>query len=523
MLRTLTGPFNGANSEERVPCFPPVGKTGVTGKMATTTIAGPETGGPTIKRGLLFRNCNMPLWYDRDLSTIEASICAVTYSSSSRPVKTIGQQYEGTVTSEPLWINNQTYVASGGVFPSVTNSTPLYSRSDTGMQSFWPTMMDEQLPGSPFIFVPDYWRYTFVTYINAPAAGGFHANGNVEYEVWKSPGEVETFSKAAPGVLGVPLCSTADSFSTTGFWVRPRATTIDIGGLTITNVSTGVYTTLVISTGVLGIGGWTDTSAAFTPTLSTTANVNHFNCLIPVAAAIPEQHMTAAQVMLDNTIHHSTHLVLENITKVLNKEGTINAAQVNLAVANPWAISVETAAAGVDPLKRYFGAAEHGLVAYVEPAGVAAKARNTRHFYNYFNDGINQINYYPLVVGLTENCVMFSIFDGDVSTVSTFATTIKTGWEFVSNYQIFPTAVTRLVTLDFERALISLSRNNPFRRFEGVKGMQELQPRSGKMYTERKPKKGKAPNKEAAKPKPKAAKPAPAKPQPKKAAAPPPK
>lgn len=467
LARTISGPFRGVRFEERIPCFPPVGKTGVTGKMASATLTGPEDTTAKTKRMLLFRNPTCPVWYDRRMSAIPACVCAVTYLGT-RQVKLTTGDLMSSVHTEPYWINNSTYVnaGSGGGLPSVT-STPLYSKAEAGMDNYWPTLYDEQIGGGPFIFVPENWRWQWLQYVDGYiSAGTYKPAGNVQYQIWKSPGEYEVSNISSTGDDGDILSKSASTAASVGVWVRPIESSLDYSAMTIGGVSTGYYLVLAISTGTLVASDWDSSSIAFSPTLSTVVFNTTKSCLIPLAATIPEQHILTAQVMVDNTIHHSTYATLENTTKIMDKEGTITAVKVNLATVNPWATDVSVAYSSVDPTKRYLGAAEHGLSAYVEPTGTAARQRNTRQFYQQANDPTAPLNYFPLVVGLGDSVVMIQIFDGDVATASSFNMNAYTAWEYVNNFQIFDTDYSRHVTTDYERAFMLLESRCPFRRFE---------------------------------------------------------
>lgn len=465
MLSTLIGPYvPGRRANDRIPNFPPNGRTGLTGTVNTFTLTGPQASAInlTTKRMIQTRDPVLPLFYDYINTNYTNAGVLVTYDTDTGWKSGLALDSTAEITD----INMVTTAASTGTsaLPGITG-TVQQPYSNMG-SNYWPSMTDPQLTGNPFFWLPDNWSYTFLVH-NVAAANAIL--GFVTFEVWDGPGAVSavisSFSTSSVyGAAGGAYYSDGNPA-----WVRMRAVNITSAGNSAadTNVKASMY----ISAGAATV---TFLSSSVTITSAQGATVGTGVCMLPVPESLPAQTLATVPSMLTSVVMHSSNLQFENVTKVLNKEGTMQAARLRYADrARPFAASASTIAI-VDPRKRYMGALEHGVRGYVEPGASVGTPRE--HLFTYLTTaGVRQI--LPTMVIRSEDIYnLYSITDSDVTTVSTFSVSLSQGWEYVSNSYLFETDVCRTTTPVLERAIVALQLRNPFTRLEGGRG-QELAPR----------------------------------------------
>lgn len=479
VINELTGPFKRTADVQRLPAHPVLGKTAVTGYSGVANVVGPEISGLTTKRLLQFKDPIYPLWFEYNTSAIPAIGVAVNYQTdliapAGNPVNPYNAQIEDIYSVATA--NVAATADALGVAGVTSNWTTL---SQT-----WPMMLDEKLGGAPFVYVPSNFCLSVATWMSTTYAGGGSASGTMMLEFWTAPGESDTQvvsfndqSATVPGAAKRGVTSSA------AVWVRPRATTLVLAGAGTVGAAANIYSALYICPGTPGLA-FTNTGVA--PTFTSSINAGSTYSLMPVPETMPQSHLTGATLSFDNLMMHSSHLQIENMTKVLNKEGVFDCAKLNMAVVNPW-ISSSANFTSVDPAKRYTRAAEHGLTAYVDPTPEYDRPRNHRIFYNYKDNALAN----PLVVMQLRNSDCFNLIlltDSDVATAGTFIFRFSGAWEFLTTSTLYETTVVDLkrypLTL-VDAAMNVLAMRCPFRRFEGDR--QELRLEGGVRPRQRRP------------------------------------
>ncbi len=450
----------------RLPAHPPVGKTALTGYTATGSITGPSVAGLTTKRLLQFRDPVYPLWVDYETSAVPAVAFAATYQTdlvctAGSPVNPYNAQIEDVYS---LTTSNIAATSDGMGLAGVTSNW-------TGITGTWPMMLDDKLGSKPFLYVPPNFCLSTFTWFATTYAGGGNATGTMMLEFWVAPGETDTQTVVYTDVFGAnPTCGKRQVLSTlVGNWVRPVATSMSLAGAGVLGAAANMYAALAITPVTPGLAA----VAGIGPLITTAAGVGGSYALLPVPEAMPQQHILYSLQSLDNVVMHSSHITLENMTKVLNKEGLINAGRVNMVAANPF-LSTDVVLTGLDPAKRYFGAAEHGLVSYVDPTAEYGRPRSHRVYYNYKDNSVTQ-SFLCMQLRQSDCFNYISITDSDVATVGTFGYRVSLAWEFLSTSSLFDLGVTTHKTQALDDAMNQLALRSPFSRFEGQR-RQELSP-----------------------------------------------
>lgn len=491
IVKALTGPSSGAPTV-RLPAFPPHGTTGITAATGTTTLDGPSV--TTTKRILQFNDPVFPVWEDLPLPVSQQFAQTYTYRtdcnlSASKPY------VDGEVLSGQV---QDLFYAISSTGQSATTSrigiefvTPGQTAPVTPN---WPALSDEDLPGLPFVCVPAGFVFAFCTWLNTPCVAGTESarlKATFIMEEWLAPGQINV----------VPLESTVSEPTSAGWPTTAcmQANYISIGGtstrfLRLKSVSARVSVAANVvthSSGAVLMAGMAITSGTISVSLVSADAATYWidsyasKYIIgnpvstpattypwPVRAFCHPEQLAIAE-MWNGVVPHSSHLRLENTTKVLNKEGQLLAGRLFLRTTSPFF----TTAASIEPLveyKRHFGAAEHGLVAYVDPAAGSLRPRFQRYYYDLTDSGSVSVLF---VLAVRKEDAFNAIFwtDADLTTIGTVAATFRQEWEFTTVSSIWQPRVTQFTTPDYERAVNMLAQRNPFRTFE-AKGRQELSP-----------------------------------------------
>ena len=174
------------------------------------------------------------------------------------------------------------------------------------------------------------------------------------------------------------------------------------------------------------------------------------NPLIPVAS--PPQLAVSKAQFVDTRVTALAVKVI-NTTKVLNKEGTVNAARLDLrqvASDQVWALA-DSVFAGVHPSMRYFGALEHGLYSYFQPTAEAASFSNCLLADTSF-----------IVMDLAALPVVQAAVFTDPDSGTNLAAAVDWHIEFRTTSTLFPIATCTSPIEQYHRAAIAVSRTCPF-------------------------------------------------------------
>lgn len=466
LLHSLRGPWKDHRSEERIPLYPPIGRTAITGYMAEGTVEVPLTGSlTTTKEFLLFRDPVWPLWSTINVANLPQAIAVVVYKTDSlmsagRPAAPVNA-FCGDIYS----IEQNNTGVPGPAQPGAACSYLLPALAT----SMWPSMVDPSLDTRPFFWAPPATQVVVSVWTTCSYSGtvsSFSYGANVE--TWLGPGQVGDFTfsydDAAGGKArqsGIATWTIYNGSQTVGAWLRLRDVEFTETGTSVAAAgnlfASMTYSTASISQSLSGLGlapayGW----QAGLP-------VNRIS-LFPVLSAFSNNHYVVPQTLV-GVIPHSVHLTLENVTKITNKEGQISAASFALSgTFNPFQVT-QADHATVIPEKRYFRAAEHGIMTYAEVGHSVAVTRT--YTVSWAQSDSSTIRQYPVSVWCDQDrFAHIVVTDADATTMSTFAFRLFVGWEFVTRNIIFPADLSRAYLADLERAVRTLLISNPFRPFE---------------------------------------------------------
>lgn len=462
IISELTGPYRKASDCIRLPTHPILGKTALTGYTGVASLSGPEFSTATTKRLLQFKDPVYPLWYEYAVNSLSSIAASYTYQTdlvapAGNPVNPYNAQIKDIYAISAGNVN-----AAGDQLGSLG-----VVGNWTGLANTWPMMVDDKLGGAPFIYVPSNFNLSLATWMASTYAAGGSATGTMMLEFWVAPGETDTQTVQLTENQAAAPCAvkrTALSVATCN-WVRPLATTLTLAGAGTVGAGATIYAGLHICPGVPSVSFSTTGNA---PTFTSATNSATAYSWLPIPEAMPLQHLTNAVLSLDNVMMHSSHLLLENMTKVLNKEGLIDCARLNLAVVNPW-IATTSSFTGVDPIKRYTRAAEHGLSAHVDPTAEYDHTRSHRMFYN-FKDNAVSTSIVVMQLRLSDCFNLITLTDADTTTVGTFLLRYSAGWEFLTTSTLYETSVVDLRKTPLalaDTAMNMLATRCPFRAFEG--------------------------------------------------------
>lgn len=456
MLQLFLGPYRPVN-RRRLPVFPPIGLTGLTGQMGASTISGPSEAGQTTVKLIHTRDPVLPLFAEVPSSAFPLQVYQVSYHfaptqpSAGNATPVLG----GPVTEINRIVNGQSSAVNVQVNGAAES---IYSP----MGDTWaPMLQDETLPGIPFLYVPlGYALVATASLINVSTSGAIFMQ--LEWEYWTLAGQIDAITTTAPG--GPFVSNVAAGFLTVfanapaGVWIRPTRVSLEFPN------GTG-------SSAPLGLGDLTFTvmsgAASFVAAswpLQITFGAAPATQLIAMPFCLPSAHNTTTPIMLSELLPHSSRLALENVTQVMSKEGTVQGARFNLTTQNPWTSFSGAAYNRQDPRKRYIGGAEHGILSYVEPGSHFSATRS--HRFLYYRDGTST-SYCPTASFRPGDAVnVISIYDPSPATPGQFLATLWTEWEYITPFATLPLAVASGLTTEVEKALQQLATQCPFGRFE---------------------------------------------------------
>lgn len=507
MQQLLTGPY-GARNLDRLAVAPPIGLTSKTGYYSNTSLFGPQISGTTERRILQFRDPVMPVWYDRVSSELAGQNWNVTYQTNSRTsTATVGGiPVSGTVTDMLLASNYgaSTYVNYLG------QATSIYTAMG---QNFVPLMVDGK-GGIPFVYVPANFKLNVIVWAQATATAQSW-DGDIELEIWNAPGVYDAVDVTFATTLtsSTPFLWNGDALSAAApgnVWVRPVAFTIS--GSAAGPAGVDYFVHLSVTPVVCTV------TTSILPTLTIPGTTPTGYTLLPHPSFLPVPQATVAPITLNAVLPHSSHLTLENVTQVTSKEGIIQAARLGVLDGNVFNASSATMN-NVAATKRYAGGAEHGLRSYVDPPAQLSAVRPATFVSNLYDIGAPAWRNFVMTLLPGDWFNFIIIQDPTPGSIGQFNASFSSGWEFLSQFQVFDQAVTKYTSLDTERACNALAARSPFSKFESGTVVSVTQKRARNLTSKpRRPRQNKSVPKPALNPKPK-----PPPPQAKSSPSPPPK
>lgn len=374
---------------------------------ATTTYAVTATG--TSSRGILFRQAGMPLWLDQT-SDASYSVNILLDDNSANNL----QIPRGAITAAftgPTNLSSNFQVIGGSVSP--TYGPILAFDASTGPQQW--------------VYVPGGWAIA-ISVCNTLLGVADILSANIDE--WTKPGEyVSNAYELTMNYIGggsTTSCYAAVTTYAAARWIRVAS--ISSPGALSSNARPVTMTIVVGPSFTVGISG-------VKPVYTVGAAKRG---MLPISTA---SSYAFSPLPFKNTRVTAAAALFTNVSKVLNKEGTVQAARLNPETDNPWNFSAVTYD-GIHPAEKYFYGLEKGFYTYSAPSTDLAE------FWDYASIGVESVygRYYP--IHRLDNNALVNTFtfvdpDGDTSLA------INVDWhvEFRNTSTLWPIGVSA-VTLE---------------------------------------------------------------------------
>lgn len=444
----------------RLPKFPSIVPTATT----QTTLFGPLSTLPSTASSkdttlLLTRDVMLPLWAELPGGLEEGAVVAPwSYQvgwqlPSAQPGTT---SYLGNTSA--LSYSRSGNIGAGGDQITVTGgSNPPFSvwnisgtpntTSNSGPIAQFPDM---HKPNLPFIFVPAGATAVMFGRINATPNGGLdHAFLNIETAATPSEADV-----AGPfhsvGLTLVGNTAVGITTSSVNRWVRLVSFSATYPSLTspggAVSVGCGILVTNATSVTV------TQTTAATNVAIGGVVTTNKL--LVPLSWARPTNITAFSSRPFEALFPTGVRLTLENVTKIVNREGTITAASVENSGTLPWNVvdDPNTYLANVPAERKGRWAAEHGVSATVMPSLTATEVRSNLYFQT---AGVVP----TMCIRNGDWGTVIVVADADSSTVSGFSANLTYTWEYVATTQFVESMLTNTKLEDYRAAVVKIGSN----------------------------------------------------------------
>lgn len=419
----------------RYPSFPALERTAVMSFNVPKTLGFPA--GATELKGALFRQASWPLWVDTSVSSwiqvtdypcidvtgagnnMTNANSNTTFTTAQCPVRC--QVSNSTASSTTLGI-------SGAIAPSWN----------------WPLIGKHEDKG--YTYIPKGATYAFHVGVQSKATT-MDLIGSIAIATWvdrTSESFAETTSLNVSSTFLGAL--TTSNVATENTWVRVVSFTFRGSA----NVAFGeIEVRLIVSSG----------SLTFSPSAATmgTVTVGNQTATLLVPFSSPPEFDVTERPWLDTRVTAAA-LLLTNVTKVLNKEGTVLAGRLKNTAFEAWSFD-STRLASLHPAEKALLALETGFYTYAPPS------TDLQGFYNYtyapatyapigFLDVADIIPVFNLDNDSYANC--FILTDSDASTPSSFAANLDWHVEFRNNSTLFPIGMSGVTLEAFHQAILNL-------------------------------------------------------------------
>nr|WEU70898.1 MAG: hypothetical protein 3 [Hangzhou yanvirus-like virus 1] len=332
---------------ERFPSFPALERTAVIGFNSPFTVTVPSSG----MRGLLFRQAATPLWLEYPAGASTAFSWGYTCGLMSEAVDRLapGAEYDlkhgiraWSTSGGGNFMNNLT----GNVVPTQTGYPIIGLDLGTGP--------------APWFYCPP----SGTIMVNLSADAGTLPTVDpavvVNWQRWSAPGEVVDAAVVTPLIYtSTAVKNLYASFTSSGGWFRPQKLTATTPVFTATsaNFSLCVSVTNGVAT-IVGTGG---------TTMNPTWSINPSSgapSLVPWVA--PPEFLNSV-LPYSSTRTTAAAALFTNVTKVLNKEGTVLCGRLNPTTQNPWEFSTTTLSL-LHPAEKQYLNLESGMYTYCPPS-----------------------------------------------------------------------------------------------------------------------------------------------------------
>lgn len=331
----------GENAPVRFPSFPALERT------STLSFNAPRTWNVSSggRRAIVTRQPAFPLWLEEQPSVgALASSYTVGWTSDTR--------YGGSNDLQMDFYSSLAYAAVGPTTLNLLNPTVIGSGPPP---AGYPTVgMDSRTGLTPWVWVPA--GSTAVLCLIPNLASAAILDARVNGQIWQPGGEV----RGITNLIGMPanqLGGFALLPTTTGYWYRPA--NLSLGQPASNIIQYTAFVTVVCSATNVSVAA----SAGAAPTITVTG-------LTPTTAlqpAITPNEFANSPIPWESTRATAVAALFTNITKVLNKEGTVQWGRLNPDGADIWNFA-ESRLQVLHPAEKAFLALETGTYVFVPPS-----------------------------------------------------------------------------------------------------------------------------------------------------------
>ncbi len=432
---------------QRYPSFPALERTATMAFNLPVSLGFPT--GLTEMKGLLCRQPAWPLWVQQTQQTIAQLVAYPTTGPSgvAEAILTNNSRTTFLVAERPIDYFNTSTTAStlrpgltGVLTPNWTY--PLLGGMDTRVYTFVPA-------NSHLSLVFGMRTHTVNT--------GATFLASILYEVWQSPTDCIQVNTPDFTVDQNYLGGFYDAGITSeNQWIRPveiRVTsgvTTDISEPTVSVIWSAGAPTFTQSAATQGTFTFSDRAATL---------------LVPVGP-VPEFDVTERP--WQDTRTTAAAVLMTNVTKVLNKEGTVLAGRLPNTYDDMWNFTTGSLSQ-LHPAEKAMLALETGFYTYAPPSTDMASFWDHALFRANVFTGLASCPLFRLDNTSYGNC--FVLTDSDANTPSTFAVNLDWHIEFRNNSTLFPIGMSSITLEAFHQAILQLVSHGFFFSNDKHKGL----------------------------------------------------
>lgn len=438
----------------RYPSFPALERTATMAFNYTNTVA------VTTTRAVLIRDPVFPFWAERKLNgVVWTSNFMYRWPKTSGTITQTDLTGTASNANYEMEIDPTLYSADTGTDVGSFAGTTLVISANAGSTVrkpdwvFPPLGVDAGVKdsGSAYTYVPAGYTLSVVVSFDvspmSPASAT--ATAYIDLLVWDSYGKENRLSTLSIGIPNGSVCVVnSDVLNTTSnYWVRPGAFNIVTSAAASSGAVSSVSNTtvsLVVSAGTCALTNrnLVVTGADITSMVPTAVSKEFVNSILPWR----DTKVTAASVLCTN------------VTKALDKEGTVLAGRVAPRTTDYWNWNRGTLEV-LHPAEKCFIGLEKGFYTYAPPAEDMATFRtHILKIQSYYTvpDSTAKTNIMPVFAldnTSMANAMLFSDPDGG----TTLALNVDWHIEFRSNSTLFEIGMSGLTLEMFHQAQIQLS------------------------------------------------------------------
>lgn len=439
----------------RLPSFPAVERTSVMSFNATRTLAIDTT----PSRGLLTRQAMFPLWLERSVS----GCYVATLLPAMNPPAGQGHVDISPATTPASWqlmtaVAGQTVV--DGAYTRGTNAPPTIPVYGSPLEPGYPWFgIDGEASGLYFYAPSTFSLVLAVTNVPTPST---YNSAEFLVDVYISPGEFRTITLTATGFLGTNSTgSPPEVFDVSSYWYAASCSTafgqnawFRLRSIVCKDSSGGKYPiagpVIVVVAPSVGVS----VTSAGEEGLDWTITYNYINAITTsgsayaLAPGATTSAFTSSAIPFVNTRLTAVASLFTNVTKVLDKEGTVLAARFNPEQTDIFNLT-SASYQDVHPTEKYFYGLEQGFYNY------AAPSTDLANFYDYT---VQPSSGTSLPVFRLDNAAMANAWQfSDPTGGSTLAVNLDWHIEFRNSSQLWPIGMSVMTLESLHSAQLAMA------------------------------------------------------------------